>query len=278
MSPGNPPVVMSSIVVPDRTSPHYRKDSHNSPPAGSRYPSTKTLPTPSKTIRRRFNRPAQNVTEQENFADVISRSFAKSTFDTQERFYLPEPSIKGRPADPPVTGLVIRGSVDQEFKRATIYGNYKEQGLDDVIDWVVAEASKVFVITVQCHLKPENLLLSMVNFYETFFNDEVLPINDPRALDAVSKRPPRSEAFSSDIWTDQRHDEFFQFQWTCLAPVFVEDQYEYDLLSQYILPFTRVLDMDPRGGSFSSVFKVIVHPDHQQRHSSIEVSLWSIHP
>jgi hypothetical protein len=55
--------------------------------------------------------------------------------------------------------------------------------------------------------------------------------------------------------------------------VFVPDQYEYDLLSQYILPFTRVVDTDARGGSFSSVFKVVVHPDHQQRHPSHEVSL-----
>jgi hypothetical protein len=278
MSPGTSSIVVPSIVGPDETPVYHREVSHNSSTADSRSPGLKAPPTPPKTSnKRKYIRPTQKTNEQKSFADIISGNFAKSTFDTQERSYLPEPCIKGHAADSLADGLITRASVEQEFKRAPSYDGYKEQGIDPLIDWVVADASKVFAITVQCHLNAENLLVSMADFYEADFDDKRLPIHDPRAPDLVSDRPPRTEAFSSDIWTEQRHDEFFQFQWTCLAPVFIPDQYEYDLLSRYILPFTRVLDTDPRGGSFSSVFKVVVHPDHQQRHSSPEVSLYSMH-
>lgn len=213
------------------------------------------------------------VPEQHYLADVIARSFAISTFDTQERHYLPAPCLQRHSATQSGGGLVTKTAVERELRRAPQHSSYP---LDTIVEWIVGDASKVFAITVQCHMDPEFFLASMINFYNVYFDDEALPIADPRATDPRAPRPSRSEAFPSHIWADQRHDEFFQFQWTCLAPVFVAEQYEYDLRSQYILPFQKALDTDPRSGSFSSVFKVTVHKDHQKRHSSTEVSLESL--
>jgi hypothetical protein len=275
MSPGKPLIVVSSIVGPDGTSSHHRKDSHNSPRVSPKCSSLEAPPsTPPKAqkaqkVKIEIKKP--KVAEQKCLADIISKRAAISTFDTQERRYLPEPCITGSAENPDDAGLVTAAAVMREFKRAPSCNDYSTEQLEAVVSWIVDVAKKVFAITVQCHLDADFLLSSMLNFYTNDFEDDALPIDNPRAPDHASHRLPRTEAFSCEIWTDQRHDEFFQFQWTCLAPVFIPDQYEYDLRSQYILPFKRVTDTVPRDGSFSSVFKVIIHQDHQRRHSSLEV-------
>jgi hypothetical protein len=276
MSPGTSTIVVPTIVGPNEDILHSRQTPHSSPQASSRTLVLKTPLTPPKTPKRKFTRAPVVIIEKENFADVVSRNFAKSTFDTQERSYLPETCIKGHPSNTTVSGLITLASVEQEFKRASTYEGYKLQGLDEVISWIVLAARRVFATTVQCHLNPENLVISMLDFYEADFDDTFLPIQDPRAPDAFSDRPPRTAAFLSEIWTEQRHDEFFSLQWSCLAPVFVPDEYEYDLQSQCILPFIKVPEVVARGGSFSSVFKVTVHQDHQRRHASPEVSMYHI--
>jgi hypothetical protein len=229
-----------------------------------------TVPPRAKRSKIPINLSPLTVPEQYYLADIIPRSFAISTFDTQERHYLPAPCLKRHSATQSGDVLVTKAAVERELRRAPQHSSYP---LDTIAEWIVGDASKVFAITVQCHMDPEFFLTSMINFYNVDFDDKALPIADPRAADTGTPRPPRPEAFPTHIWADQRHDEFFQFQWTCLAPVFVEDQYEYDLRSQYILPFQKAMDTDPRSGSFSSVFKVTVHADHQKRHSSTEVGL-----
>jgi len=216
---------------------------------------------------------SQDSSVQLHLADVISRSFAISTFDTQERYYLPAPCIKGSTSLQGSEGLVNKKVVERELVRAPKYNSYAADTKAELVDWIVSDASKVFAITVQCHLDPVFFLKSMINFYNSEFDDASLPIDDPRALADGDPRPPRPEAFPADTWLDQRHDEFFQFQWTCLAPVFVKEEYEYDLRSQHILPFKKAIDTNPRSGSFSSVFKVTVHEHHQERHSASEVGV-----
>jgi hypothetical protein len=211
------------------------------------------------------------TSEQRYLVDTISRSFVTSTFDTQERLYLPESCIKGRLATPAIDGLVTIASVEKEFDRATMYNEYPVEALETVVTWIVNNASRIFTISVQCHLQPDYLLSAMLNFYNVGFSDAYLPIDDPRASDPNAPRAPRADAFNADIWEDSRYYQFFEIQWRCLAPVFTLDRYEYNLPSQCILPFKKALDTDPRGGFFTSVFKVIVHPDHQQRHPSLEV-------
>jgi serine/threonine protein kinase len=262
------PTSLPIIVGPHQNPSFTTATSNNSLKVTQESAASAAQPPRTKPAKFQFEIKAPKTSEQHYLADIISKSFATSTFDTQERPYLPEPCIKAR--------LVTKKTVEKEFRRAPLFSEHPAEALETVVSWVVDVASKVFAITVQCHLNPDFLLISMLNFYQEEFEDSDLPIEDPRACDLVSGRPPRSRAFKADIWTDQRHDEFFHFQWTCLAPVFASNQYEYDLRSQYILPFERALDSKVRGGSFSSVFKVMVHPDHQQRHPSFDVAIKEI--
>ncbi|KAH7095139.1 heterokaryon incompatibility protein-domain-containing protein [Paraphoma chrysanthemicola] len=203
-----------------------------------------------------------DVPKEQHLADVIHKELTTSTFDTQERRYLPETCLKAH--------IVTNETVEEELHRAPQFKKYPPQVRSAFVSWIVNAAPRVFAITVQCHLNPDYLLGSMLNFCKVEFADKALPIRDPKGTDLQSGRPPRSSAFEKKLWTDQRHDEFFDFQWSCLAPVFEPARYEYDLWSQHILPLKKALDIKERGGSFSKVFKVAVHPDHQQRHSSLE--------
>lgn len=214
--------------------------------------------------------------KQQHLADTIPRSFATSTFDTQERNYLPEPLIKGRHKKPTIEGLITEDTIDKEFRRTDTYFEYSSEQQRVLVSWILEEASKVFAITVQCHLEPQYLLWSMMNFCNNEFTDKCLPIEEPKAAIQNNSQRPVTAAFDPDLWSELRHDEFFQQQWSCLAPVFILGKYEYDLRAQCILPFKKA-SMGPRGGSFSSVYKVIVHRDHQKRHPSREVSLPYLH-
>jgi hypothetical protein len=206
---------------------------------------------------------AVHVRKQQYLADIIAQQFARSTFDSQERSYLLKRRIK--------ECIVTMATVEKELRRAPSHDLYDTTVFASVSTWVVTHASKVFAITIQCHSDFDDLLSSILNFYNEDFEDRMLPISDPRAPDLESDRPPRAPAFPPDIWTDQQHEQFFQLQWGCLAPVFVPDQYEYDLWGQCIMPFTMVQGIAPRSGSFGSVFKVTVHQEHQQIHSSLKV-------
>jgi hypothetical protein len=242
---------------------------------GSQRPSVTLQQVPLRPQRRKIpiELKLPDLPEQHYLADIISRSFAISTFDTQERNYLPASCIKGRDSPKDSNGIVTKVVVERELIRASNHESYSVDRLAELVDWIVSNARKVFAITVQCHLDHDFFLRSIINFHKYNFDDGALPIDNPKALVDGIPRPPRPEAFPAKIWLDQQHNEFFQFQWTCLAPVFATGQYEYDLPSQCILPFQKVADTAPTFGSFSSVFKVTVHGDHQKRHSSPEAGL-----
>lgn len=266
MASGASSIRVPHIRHPDDPPSPIRDKQYESPKFNSESLSRPTPSTPKKHPKVQIKVKTPRAQNQQYLADTIPRYFEISTFDSQERQYLPEECLKKH--------IVTKETVDREFCRAPEFKDYDSQDLAPVSSWVVDLATKVFAITVQCHLDPSHLLSSMLNFYNEDFDDDKLPISDPRAPSPERARPARTSAFSGDEWSDQRHDEFFRFQWSCLAPVFVPDRYEYDLLVECILPFIRVKDTDPRTGSFSSVFKVIVQSDHQQRHSLLEVCLF----
>lgn len=214
------------------------------------------------------------VPKQQYLADTLPRSFAKSTFDTQERKYLPYPSIE-KTEGTASESIISTDTILREFRREEKFNQYTDDDQNSLVSWVSRNARKVFATTIQCQLDPRFLLLSMVNFWHHDFTDENLPIEDPSAYPKGRSRLPKPAAFHERIWPEFKHSEFFTKQWICLAPVFTSNKYEYDLRSQCILPFERA-DTGPRGGSFSSVYKVIVHKAHQERHSSCEVSRKSL--
>ncbi|KAL5120319.1 hypothetical protein ACEQ8H_001877 [Pleosporales sp. CAS-2024a] len=194
-----------------------------------------------------MNPTVPKASRQGYLADVIKATYQTSTFDTQDRHYVPEPYIKGQMKPPAIIGgLVTKDNVTREFKRAPSYIEYEPDDLERVVEWVVESASRLFLITVQCHLQePDFLLWSMINFLENKFEDKDLPISSPRT-NGNDELLPRTAAFAEKFWQDQRYEDFFYFQWTCLVPVFIPEKYDYDLPSHSILPFTRVKETKPR--------------------------------
>jgi hypothetical protein len=88
-------------------------------------------------------------------------------------------------------------TVEGELSRAPSHSQYEAEILRDVSSWVVAYASKVFAITVQCHIDPDDLLTSIITFYNADFEDDSLPISDPAAIGLP--RPRRSSPIHGQI-------------------------------------------------------------------------------
>lgn len=193
----------------------------------------------------------------ESLADRILKSFEASTFDARRQDYLPHNCI---------TTLITPESIANELKLDSleIDTSVKEQ----FVNWILTAASKVFAITVECDLGENKLLTSMIDFQESNFTDQRLPIKSPRRPTGSTQPPvPTPKQFDPDIWTTFRLYNFYEKQWKYLAPVFSAHQYEYNLTSECIFPFTVIDKRD--GGAFSSVYRVKIHPTHTE-HSNIQ--------
>jgi hypothetical protein len=172
----------------------------------------------------------------------------KATFHDPNRVYLPENAIKE---------LVDQAAIEQELDK--IQRCPKEQIVkwdrarrSQLATWIRTKAPKVFTITIQCGLEPFHLLLAMATFELRGFTDKKLPM--------VASSPPQ-DIFPPRIWDLLKIDNFKDRQWRCLAPVFAQNQYDYDLEAERIFPFTSDGAV-PKDGAFSSVYRVTVHKDH----------------
>lgn len=193
-----------------------------------------------------------------SLADQIPKKFAISTFDALPRDYLPVPRIES---------LMTPDAIEVELRRDCMFLTYEESEWKALVDWIFKKARKVFTIILQCD--PPPLLESMFQFYEAEFNDDSLPIKNPKTHSSATP-PPRPAGFSDTLWTEFKHYKFYKEQWTCLAPIFRPDRYSYDEPSECIFPFT-VDGAIPRVGAFSSVYRVRIHDDHQSNPKLREV-------
>ncbi|CAO2653752.1 Nn.00g031630.m01.CDS01 [Neocucurbitaria sp. VM-36] len=214
---------------------------------------------PIRSKRPRATRPVASL------ADQIPDLFATSTFDAQPRDYLPEPRIKA---------LITQAAIETELKRDQGYFEYDESERKELVDWIFTKSRKVFAITLQCDPPPSILLESMFQFQEDDFDDDSLPIKDPKSHSAVAP-PLRPAGFNSTLWSDFKHYKFYKEQWTCLAPIFTPERYSYDEPSECIFPF-QVDDGLPKVGAFSSVYRVRIHDDHQSNPKLREVAIKEI--
>lgn len=188
-----------------------------------------------------------------SLANQIPSLFAVSTFDAQPRDYLTDIRIRK---------LITRSAIEGELKKESVFFEYSEIERHDLLDWIYDKAIKVFAITLQCDPSASFLLGSMGQFYDCAFDDNSLPIDDPKPpLPAVP--PIRPDAFDAELWTDFKYYRFYKEQWTCLAPIFKSAKYTYNEYSECIFPFI-IHGAVPKVGAFSSVYKVEIHEDHQE--------------
>lgn len=173
-----------------------------------------------------------------------------ATFHDPDRQYLPENAIKE---------VVVQAAIEQELDKVEIYSKefaakWNRRRRSELATWIRQKAPKLFVITIQCDFDPSRLLLAMAIFRKCRFTDKSLPVVD---------NPTSQDVFSSQVWSELKILNFRDNQWKCLAPVFVQRKYGYDLKAQCIFPFTSDGAV-PKDGAFSSVYRVTIHKDHHE--------------
>jgi hypothetical protein len=185
-----------------------------------------------------------------DLGDAILNRFVIATFHDPDRVYLPENAIKE---------LIVQGAIEQELAKIercpTEYtARWNHERRSRLATWIRNNARKVFAIVIRCDFEPFPLLLAMVVFQKHEFTDERLPMVD---------KVPGQDIFPPGIWYRLKIDHFQENQWKFLAPVFIQQEYNYDLKPQCIFPFVSDGAI-PKDGAFSSVYRVTIHKDHHE--------------
>lgn len=197
----------------------------------------------------------------EVLVDKLVDAFVESNFHEDTREYLPEGIFKQ---------LLAREAVERELERIA---ECTEQGAfmrdytyhQALTTWIAAEARRLFAIVLQCDLQPNQAYLAMASFHKHKYTDEKLPLLNPK------ESPPPKDVFLDNIWRTSKLRSFYKDQWAFQAPVFSDDQYDYNLQGNCTFPFTKSLTVS-EGGAFSTVLKVNIHGDHQKHRGVQAVS------
>ena len=177
----------------------------------------------------------------EELRDLLHSKKAKVAGQRQQRF-LPEGSFDQ-----------ILQEIDLSDLLCSTPFRVDHHKLDSVVETVFAEGRKVFAILVD--LKLEHAL---IRFIEYGLLDRILPIVEEKKLESVLNPHER--------------DEFMQRQWEYFAHKFSKRMYSQRLSREHILPYVDQTQIG--GGSFSTVYDVLVHPAHQDIDPQIEEKVW----
>lgn len=166
----------------------------------------------------------------ERVRDLLHSKKAKAAGQGQQKF-LPE------------------GSLDQIFREIDLSDvlcgfpfRVDYHKLQTFVEIVSVEGKKVFAILVDLKLE-----YALISFIEYGILDRILPIVEEKKLGPVLKPHERGE--------------FMQRQWEYFAHKFSKRMYSQRLSREQILPYVEQTEIG--GGSFSTVYDVLVHPAHQ---------------
>jgi hypothetical protein len=215
--------------------------------------------------------------KEKSLVDRLSKSLAESKFDTgATNLFAPEGILKE---------LILPDTVRSVIGKMPSDGN--EQTEQDLVDFIVFKANRLFAICIHLRLEGESLRKAMVLFMENSVIDKHLPLrHDPVLLEKSKEEDSDSdsdgsnssnrenvsenEGFESklceidpkeEIWTFSRRTAFYGGQWSFQAPVFSTAHDTPDLDGSCILPFPyRGKEM--AGGGFGQVSQISIHPRH----------------
>ncbi|KAK2772560.1 hypothetical protein CKAH01_13940 [Colletotrichum kahawae] len=190
---------------------------------------------------------------QDALSDDDSRGFEDRIFDSFEASQFPHPGEEFLPAN----------MIDILVTKDVLLGMFPD--ILDTADgailapYILGTSKRLFAITaLHCGFNPNILLVCMTNFKRAGFDDEQLPIPDPR-----SNSQTIHEVFTSSTagqWGRARLGIFYRFQWRYLSPVFSPEQFQYTFEPSQIMPFTSVSQISR--GSFGRVVKAGIHRAH----------------
>ena len=178
----------------------------------------------------------------EKLRDLLHAKKAKAAGQQQKRF-LPDGSLDQ-----------ILQEIDLSDLLCSSPFRIDHHKIDSVIETVLAEGRKVFAILVDLKLE-----YALIRFIEYGILDRILPIAEEKKLEPVLDPHER--------------DEFMQRQWQYLAHKFSRRMYSQRLSREHILPYVDQTKIG--GGSFSTVYDVLVHPAHQDVDAQIKEKVWS---
>ena len=195
---------------------------------------------------------SSQLDEEHSLASRICHNLATSKFDARGHDFLPENYMEE---------LITEDAIRTELGLGTDSTRIVESQ-QNLVEWIHSEAKKVFAIAAYCSLGPTGMLASMEQFKRCNFNNESLPIDNLR--NPNGRTLPRHFRSRDKIWNSQRLYTFWEHQWKFLVPVFDTKTYNYNLESECIFPFIWK-DERPKQGAFGCVYKVRIHPAHQER-------------
>ena len=166
----------------------------------------------------------------EKFRDLLLLEKLKSAGQRQQKF-LPEGSLDHIFEQINLTDILCDSSFQVE-----------QHKLDSIIDVVSTEGRKVLAILAD--LKLEHALLRFIE-YGTL--DQTLPLVEEKRLES--------------ILSPHERDDFMKRQWEYFAHKFSQRMYSQRLSQEHVLPY--IYQAKIGGGSFSTVYDVLVHPKHQ---------------
>ncbi|KAK1445830.1 tryptophanyl-tRNA synthetase [Colletotrichum melonis] len=194
-----------------------------------------------------------------SLGDRICQHFVQSRFDERSPPFLPDGCIES---------LITEGAISNELFDEDDDPQTPEKAL---IRFVKEKAKKIFAITVCSGITGSELLKTVRFFRIAGFNDSHLPIEKavtPGQYSSAWVFPfpfdRMAEKRIKRIWNGWRINNFYTQQWAFLAPVFSKTEFQHYLSPDCIFPFTWVNNI-VKGGMFSQVYEVEIHPKHQEQ-------------
>ncbi|KAF4448953.1 hypothetical protein F53441_7722 [Fusarium austroafricanum] len=175
--------------------------------------------------------------------------------------------------EPFMSRVAIRSCVQQVPVKATLRKILDDdRDIDKVTEFVVEKAPIAFLnITFVGAARDENGEPSIKVLQKHGFSDESFPIRTIPKKDIDAEGDPydicgaNSDAILGCFseWDPIRKFEYAKQQWTFLAPVFVESEFEYKFKPLCRMPFVCIPDGAVLRGAFGTVRQLGLHIDHQ---------------
>lgn len=163
--------------------------------------------------------------------------------------------------DNKLTELVTRREVQSAFQNAGI------SGAEDLVDFVLNDAKRLFLILVMMTSKSEEKLSLLRGLQHDGINDTSLPIGFKRenkqcygySLEGRHDGP-RFAIFND--WERNERDLFESNQWRFTAPVFDNSRFRFHFATKRILPYLKVAPKPSSSGFFGEVSRIEIHSAH----------------
>lgn len=224
----------------------------------------KVLQSISRNARERDVSDAEmSQSDDESAWEAFESSMCNSKFDKARKF-MPEGALRSLVT----TDFVLR-----------CLGSVRHNSEDnELVSYILNRARKLFAICVYIGLSRDDLQHAMSLFRDAGFDDQQLPLgrSDSKLSTPGGYPNPifKSSAAQSvlaslesqkskwpKVWRPRATRDFFEKQWSFLAPVFSNAETSVDIPALCVLPFIEK-QVSMSRGSFAEVYKYKIHPDH----------------